>query len=74
MRLSDWLKGIGLLLLTPLIVVIAMLAVIFFAWPYFCIGLVFVFLVAMLSEVIAWILFGLILAFILLILIAKSTI
>ena len=73
MRLSDWIKGIGIILLVPFAVIIAMVMVIFFAWPFFCIGLIVVFLVAMFSTTLAWILFGLILAFILLVLIAKTT-
>lgn len=72
MRIGDIIKGILLLLATPVIVLIAMSVVIFFAWPMFCLGLIVCFLVSFLSTTVAWILFALMILFVLLILLVKS--
>lgn len=73
MRLIDWIKGIGLLLFTPFAVLFAMVAVMFFAWPIFCIAFLAMFAVSILSEAAAWVLFGLVMGFLLLFVILKST-
>ena len=64
-------KGCSLLLVLPLAIVVGMLALMFYAWPLFCIGLIVVAAVSFLSTTVAWVLFSLMLAFVLIVVIAK---
>ena len=70
--MKDLIKGILILIATPVIIVLAVAAVIFFAWPIFCIGLVICCLVSMISTTSAFILFILMILFVAVMLIAKS--
>ena len=64
-------NGCSLLLVLPLAIVVGMLALMFYAWPLFCIGLIVVAAVSFLSTTVAWVLFSLMLAFVLIVVIAK---
>lgn len=72
MMIFDIIKGIGLLLFTPIAILFAMVVVMFFAWPIFCIVFLAMFAVSILSEAAAWVLFGLVMGFLLLFIILKS--
>ena len=59
------LKGIGIVLLVPLAVIMCMTVLIVMFWPFFCIGLAIVFLGALLSSTLGWVLFSLLMLFML---------
>lgn len=72
MRAMEFLKGIGILVFTPIVIILSILWTAFMIWPLICIGLIVVFAVALLSHAAAWILFGLMVLFLVLYVIAKT--